>query len=97
MFQRQLPAVPTVNETGTVKFEGESWFGLFAPAGTPALAVEILRNAHASIVREPEFAARVERDGGRVLSVQPQEQQQFMQREVERWSAQVAQYGVTVD
>ena len=92
-----LQAVPTVNETGIVKFEGESWFALFAPAGTPAAAVEILRNAHSSIVREPEFVARVERDGGRVLAVPPQEQQKFMQREVERWSAQVARYGVTVD
>ena len=70
---------------------------LVVPAGTPAAAVEILRNAHSSIVREPEFVARVERDGGRVLAVPPQEQQQFMQREVERWSAQVARYGVTVD
>lgn len=92
-----LQAVPTVNETGTVKFEGESWFGLFAPAGTPATAVEILRNAHASIIREPEFAARIERDGGRVIAVPPQEQQRFLQREVERWSAQVTQYGVSVD
>lgn len=92
-----LQAVPTVNETGTVKFEGESWFGLFAPAGTSAVAVEILRNAHASIIREPEFAARIERDGGRVIAVPPQEQQRFLQREVERWSAQVTQYGVTVD
>lgn len=93
----QLQAVPTVNESGIVKFEGESWFGLFAPAGTPAAAVEVLRNAHASIIREPEFAARIERDGGRVIAVPPQEQQRFLQREVERWSAQVTQYGVAVD
>ena len=92
-----LPNVPTVNETGVVRFEGESWFGLFAPTGTPAAVVDVLRNAHARIVREAEFVARVESDGGRVLAVPPQEQQQFMQREIERWSAAVARYGVTVD
>lgn len=92
-----LPSVPTVNETGLVRFEGDSWFGLFAPAGTPASVVEVLRNAHARIVREPEFVARVESDGGRVLAVPPREQQQFMQREIERWSAEVTRYGVTVD
>lgn len=92
-----LPSVPTVSETGLVRFEGESWFGLFAPAGTPASVVEVLRNAHARIVREPEFVARVESDGGRVLAVPPREQQQFMQREIERWSAEVTRYGVTVD
>ena len=92
-----LPNVPTVNETGVVRFEGESWFGLFAPTGTPAAVVEVLRNAHARIVREPEFVARVESDGGRVMVVPPQEQQQFMQREIERWSAAVNRYAVTID
>lgn len=92
-----LPNVPTVNETGVVRFEGESWFGLFAPTGTPAAVVEVLRNAHARIVREPEFVARVESDGGRVMVVPPQEQQQFMQREIERWSAAVSRYAVTID
>lgn len=92
-----LPNVATVNETGVVRFEGESWFGLFAPTGTPAAVVEVLRNAHARIVREPEFVARVESDGGRVMVVPPQEQQQFMQREIERWSAAVNRYAVTID
>ena len=92
-----LPNVPTVNEPGAVRFEGESWFGLFAPTGTPAAVVEVLRNAHARIVREPEFVARVESDGGRVMVVPPQEQQQFMQREIERWSAAVNRYAVTID
>ena len=93
----QLPNVPTVNETGVVRFEGESWFGLFAPAATPAPVVDVLRNAHSRIVREPEFVARVEADGGRVLAVPPREQSQFMQTEIERWSAAVTRYGVTVD
>ena len=92
-----LPNVATVNETGVVRFEGESWFGMFAPTGTPAAVVEVLRNAHARIVREPEFVARVESDGGRVMVVPPQEQQQFMQREIERWSAAVNRYAVTID
>jgi tripartite-type tricarboxylate transporter receptor subunit TctC len=92
-----LPEVPTVSETGLAKFEGESWFGLFAPAGTPARVVEILRNALTDIVRDAEFAARIERDGGRVLAIPPREQQRFMQVEIERWTKLVTQYGVTVD
>jgi len=92
-----LPEVPTVNETGLTKFEGESWFGLFAPAGTPAPVVEILRDALAGIIRDAEFATRIERDGGRVLAIPPQQQQQFMREQIERWTKLVTQYGVTVD
>ncbi len=92
-----LPEVPTVSETGLVKFEAESWFGLFAPAGTPAPVVEILRKALTDIIGDPEFAARIERDGGRVLAIPPQQQQQFMREQIERWTKLVTQYGVTVD
>jgi tripartite-type tricarboxylate transporter receptor subunit TctC len=92
-----LPNVPTVNETGLVKFEGESWFGLFAPAGTPAPVVDVLRKTLAAIIGDPEFASRIERDGGRVLAIPAREQQQFLQDEVERWTKLVARYGVTTD
>jgi tripartite-type tricarboxylate transporter receptor subunit TctC len=92
-----LPDVPTVGETGVGRFEGESWFGIFAPAATPGPVVEILRNAMTAIVRDPEFASRVERDGGRVLAIAPRDQQSFMHEEIERWTKLVVQYGVTTD
>jgi tripartite-type tricarboxylate transporter receptor subunit TctC len=93
----QLESVPTVNETGVVNFEGESWFALFAPAATPAAPVAALRGALAEILQDAEFVARVERDGVRVLAIAPAEQRKFLQDEVERWSGLVARYGVTVD
>jgi tripartite-type tricarboxylate transporter receptor subunit TctC len=92
-----LENVPTVNETGVVKFDGESWFALFAPVATPAPAVATLRSALAEMVQDPEFGARVERDGGRVLAIPPAQHRKFLQDEVERWSRLVAQYGVTID
>lgn len=93
----QLPGVPTVNETGLTSFEGESWFGLFAPGGTPAPVVEALRKALANVIADPEFAARIERDGGRVLAIAPSQQQQFLQEQIERWTRLVSQYGVTAE
>ncbi len=93
----QLPNVPTIDETGIVKFEGESWFGLFAPAATPAATVATLRTALADALHDPDLVGRIERDGGRVLAIPPADQQKFLKNEVERWSALVAKYGVTVD
>jgi tripartite-type tricarboxylate transporter receptor subunit TctC len=94
---RELESVPTVNETGVTRFEGESWFAIFAPAATPASVVATLRTALAEVLQDREFVERIERDGGRVLAIAPAEQRKFLEDEVERWSALVARYGVSIE
>ena len=93
----QLPNVPTVNESGLVKFEGESWFGIFAPAGTPAPVVAKLREALASINAQADFSAKVERDGGRMLNIPAAQQQNYLLDEIDRWVSAVNRYNVTAD
>ena len=91
-----LADVPTLKESG-VEFDGESWFAMFAPAATPTPIVSLLRKTVADVLRDPDFSARVDKDGGRVLAVAPAEQAKFLQDEVKRWSALVNRYGVGVD
>ena len=79
-----LPMVPTVNETGLTRFEGESWFGVFAPVNTPSQVVNRLRETLALINRENEFVSRVHADGGRMLNVPAGQQQSFLRDEIER-------------
>jgi tripartite-type tricarboxylate transporter receptor subunit TctC len=93
---RELQNVPTFKESG-VDFEGESWFALFAPAATPAGVVTTLRATTADILRDADFSARVEKDGGRVLAIAPAEQAKFLQDEIARWATLVTRYGVGVD
>ena len=93
---RELENVPTFKESG-VDFEGESWFAMFAPAATPPAVVSFLRNTVGDILRDPEFTARVEKDGGRVLAIAPAQQAKFLQDEIERWGTLVTRYGVGVD
>ena len=91
-----LEGVRTLKESG-VDFEGESWFAMFAPAATPSGIVSTLRGVIAEVLRDADFASRVEKDGGRVLAIAPAEQAKFLQDEIERWAALVTQYGVAVD
>ena len=94
---RELEAVPTFKETGVANFEGESWFAMFAPAATPGSIVSLLRNTVAEIQRQTDFAARVDKDGGRVLAIPAGQQERFLRDEIERWSALANRYGVGVD
>ena len=92
-----LPQVPTVNETGLTRFEGESWFGLFVPAATPPAALARLREALLQVTREPAFVNRIERDGGRVLEIPATAQRAFMQQELDRWTQLIRQHAVAAE
>jgi tripartite-type tricarboxylate transporter receptor subunit TctC len=90
-----LPNVPTVNETGLAKFEGESWMGMFAPAKTPPAIVRRLRDIFVKVSQDADFITRIGNAGGYVMKIPPQEQQQFVRREIERWGRLIQQYGVS--
>jgi tripartite-type tricarboxylate transporter receptor subunit TctC len=93
----QLPDVPTIDETGLARFEGESWFGLFAPAATPAPIVAVLRRTLADAIGDADFVARIQRDGGRVLAIPQADQAKFLAGEVQRWMALVNTYVPAAD
>jgi len=52
------PEIPTLREAGFPDIEPLSWFGLFAPAGTPLAIVAKIQQAVAAVLNEPEFKAR---------------------------------------
>ena len=56
---RFLPDVPTFSEVGLGDFYVRTWFGLFAPAGTPAAIVNDLAKTSVAIVNDAAFRARV--------------------------------------
>lgn len=58
-----LPDVPTVDESGFPGFEMDAWWGLVAPAATPAPILDRLEQAVLPIIRSPAFAARFSSQG----------------------------------
>jgi tripartite-type tricarboxylate transporter receptor subunit TctC len=61
-----LPQVPTMSEAGMPKYKAIGWFGLLAPAGTPAAVVAKLSDAVAEAVKSPEVIT-----GLRVQGIEP--------------------------
>ncbi len=68
-----LPQVPTMAEAGFPGFELRSWFGVMAPAGTPAPIVAALNRAIGQAMAEPEVVAILAQHGEAPLQSSPEE------------------------
>ena len=64
----------------------ESWFGMFAPAAIPAPALAKLRADLDVVLARPEVSELFARTGGRVLKLSPQETENLVRSDVERWT-----------
>jgi tripartite-type tricarboxylate transporter receptor subunit TctC len=92
-----LPSVPTFAEAGFAQMDAKSWFGLFAPAATPAPVVAKLSAAIAKAVADPTVQARLNELGADPVGNQSEAFQKFVVQEVERWGALVQRSGATLD
>ena len=93
----RLPKVPTVIESGLGDFEMESWFGVFAPAATPAPVLAKLRGAMAEVVAKPDFAAVFEKTGGIPMRITTSEAENLVNREMARWTKLLKDAAVTAE
>jgi tripartite-type tricarboxylate transporter receptor subunit TctC len=94
---RSMPEVPTVAESGFPGFEAGSWFGLFAPRGTPAAIVAELNRATNEFIAERQVQARMIEEGADPAGGTPEQFGAFVRSEFEKWRAVVRQSGATVD
>jgi len=93
-----LPDVPTVAEAGPVKdFEATSWFGLLAPAGTPADIVQRVQQESAKALASPALKERLLSQGAIPGGTSPAEFGRFIAAETKKWAAVVKASGAKVD
>jgi tripartite-type tricarboxylate transporter receptor subunit TctC len=78
-----LPDVPTMAEIGMSDFETSIWFGLMAPAGTPASIVAKLNDVVAAACRSPDVVAALRAQGIEPTSSRPQEFAAFVRDQLE--------------
>jgi 2-methylaconitate cis-trans-isomerase PrpF/tripartite-type tricarboxylate transporter receptor subunit TctC len=89
-----LPEVPTLAEAGIAGVELTQWYGLFAPARTPADRVQTLNRALNQVLADPAVVALFERNGARVEAGPPQMLGDRVHTDLARWQAVVAQGGL---
>ncbi len=93
----QLPDVPTVSESGVPGYESITWFGLLAPAKTPAAIVKRLNELTVQVVRAPELKAQFETQGYDPVGSSAAEFSTFIRGESEKYSRVVKASGAKVD
>jgi tripartite-type tricarboxylate transporter receptor subunit TctC len=91
------PSLPTITEAGVPGYAAESWYGIYAPAGTPAPVIARLNQSVHAAVRSEAFKARIEEEGMVVSNGPPEELGKFVQAEAARWQRVVTQAKIKVD
>ncbi|MDP2004394.1 MAG: tripartite tricarboxylate transporter substrate binding protein [Rubrivivax sp.] len=81
-----LPDVPTVAESGYPGFEADQWYGVVAPAGTPAAVVALLNTEINKALALPDVAQQLAGEGAVPMSTTPQAFGQHIARELPRWA-----------
>jgi len=92
-----LPETPTLAEAGFPSVEAENWYGLVAPARTPAPVIAMLHEAVAKALRDPELQRTYAEQGARPVGNTPGEFRAFITAETARWGEIGRRAGVTMD
>jgi tripartite-type tricarboxylate transporter receptor subunit TctC len=81
-----LPQLPTIAEGGVPGYEFSSWWGVLAPAGTPAAAIGAFNEHVVRATRTPEVSKRFADEGVETIASSPDQFAAHIKRELARWA-----------
>jgi len=91
------PDIPTIAESGLPGFEVNGWYGVLAPAGTPAPIVERLNRELNAVLREPEMRERMLKSGVEPQGTGVEAARKLIADETERWRQIITAAGIKAD
>ncbi len=91
------PEIPTFAESGFPDVVAQSWYGLFAPSGTPRAVVDRLNAAVQFAMRSPEVARRYATDGTLAETSTPEGFQAMIRADAEKWGRLIQPLGIKLD
>ena len=92
-----LPEVPTVGESGLPGYDVTSWYGVFAPTGTPEAIINRLYAELAAHFKSPDAAKRLSALGAEAAIKSPAELASFMREDIKKWAAVVKASGAKAE
>ncbi len=94
---KSAPDVPTTAEVGMPDLLTENWYGLVAPAGTPANVVAILNKAATDAMKDPGVVDKLSSQGAELEAQTPDQFRAFMASELQKWGKVVHDAGIPVE
>lgn len=78
--------MPSIAESGIKDYEVLNWFGLFAPAGTPAPIVARIYAEAKAMLTAPEMKQRLASEGAEAIVSTPADFTAFVKAEMQQWT-----------
>lgn len=91
-----LPSLPTTGELGMPQVEADNWYGLVAPADTPAPILAKLHAAAAEALHSPEVKDKLASQGAIAVGNSSDEFQAYVKGEIDRWGKVIAATGIRI-
>ena len=92
-----LPDVPTIAESGVPNYSATSWFGILAPAATPAPVIARLNASILKALADPEVKKKLAEQGAEPHGEKPEQFAEFIRSETAKWGQTVKVSGATAD
>jgi tripartite-type tricarboxylate transporter receptor subunit TctC len=89
-----LPDVPTIAESGVPGYDMSSWYGVLAPAGTPAARVDRLYGELKTALADPEVKKQLANVGQEARATSPPVFAAYIQSELKKWHDLVQSSGI---
>jgi tripartite-type tricarboxylate transporter receptor subunit TctC len=86
--------VPTTKEAGMPQLEAENWYGMVAPAKTPAEVVAALNKAAIEAMKDPDVVSKLSSQGAILVGDTPEHFRSFIASETEKWAKVIKDAGV---
>jgi tripartite-type tricarboxylate transporter receptor subunit TctC len=92
-----LPGLPTVSESGLKGYESSQWYGVLAPAGTPADVLDLLNKNIVTIMRAPDMKSRMTGEGLVAVGSTREQFASHIKVELAKWAKVIKASGARVD
>jgi tripartite-type tricarboxylate transporter receptor subunit TctC len=92
-----LPDIPTIAEAGVPSYESVNWWGIVAPAGTPAPIIEKLHGALSKAQDNPEAQKYFDNEGAVIVRMSTEDFGKYMVSEMNKWEQVVKKGGIKAE